>query len=75
MKAAELNHYMLALKLSQSALARLLPINVTTVNRMCRGATPVNPIVARLVTMWVTRRATFEAHKLFCEMAGKTTKM
>lgn len=54
MKSAELVHYMLALKLSQSELARLLPLAVTTVNRMCRGVTPVNPVVARLIRLWVS---------------------
>lgn len=53
MKAAELNHHMLVLKLPQSALARLLPAHVTNVNRWCRGHAPVPLMVERMVKLWV----------------------
>lgn len=70
MKSAELVHYMLALKLSQSELARLLPLAVTTVNRMCRGVTPVNPVVARLIKLWIVYPVSYQMHRNFVKNEG-----
>lgn len=74
MRASELTHHMLALKLSQSDLARLLPMSLSAVARMCRGEAPVNPIVARLVHLWVVDPTAFNAQVKFCKMRDALAK-
>lgn len=54
MNKEQLNAHLARLGVSQSELARLLPANVSNVNRWARGRAPVPPIVAMVVGLWAT---------------------
>lgn len=60
----QLNHYMLALKLTQAALARLTYTSPRQVVRWCNGHAPVPKLVDALIRLWVMVPGAFDTYKV-----------